>query len=266
MKPTHTKIACLLACVWLAACASTAEPDPTAGWSAERLYAEAKDELDAGRYDSAVGYLQKLEARYPFGKLAQQAQIDTAFAHYRDGERGLALAAIDRFLKLHPNHEALDYVYYLKGLANFYQQSGMLQRIGGRDLSEQDLAAARESFDSFRTVVTRFPDSKYVSDSKQRMQYLVNAMAAGETSIARFYYQRGAYVAAANRAQEVVRQYQEVPAVEEALYILMRSYDKLGLDHLKDGAERVLQRNFPDSEIYERGLRAEGARWWQVWK
>lgn len=254
-----------LVLVGMTACAIPEAGDRTAGWSVERLYEEAKDEMDAGRYEEAVKLLQVLESRYPFGRYAQQAKIDIAWAHYRDNERGLALNAIDRFIKLHPNHPKLDYVHYLKGLVNFNRPRGLLARLGGQDLSERDQEAARESFDSFRTVITRFPNSKYVEDSQQRMQYLVNSLASNEVSVARFYYQRGAYVAAANRAQDVVRDYQHVPAVEEALFILAESYKNLGMDDLADGAQRVLKRNFPDSTLEASSIAPADRRWWQVW-
>lgn len=257
---------CALLTLVLAACSTTKEPDPTEGWTAEQLYAAARSDLDDGRYADAVKYLQKLEARYPFGKLAEQARLDTAWAHYKDNERGLSLAAIDRFLKMYPNHSDVDYVHYLKGLVNFNDRNRLLASLGAQNLSERDMQAARESFDSFRTVVTRFPESRYAADSRQRMRYLVNAMAAGEVSVARYYYHRGAFVAAANRAQAVVKQYSQVPAIEEALYILMASYKALGLDELSDGADRVLAQNFPDSTLREQGLVRDTARWWEVWR
>lgn len=250
----------------LAACAVPKEVDPTEGWSAEQLYSAAQDEIETGRYADAVEFLQKLQARYPFGLLAQQSQIDTAYAHYKDRERALSLISIDRFLKTYPDHPRLDYLYYLKGLVNFNDQNSFLSALGGQDLSERDLRAAREAFDSFRTVITRFPNSKYAPDSRLRMQYLVNSMAAGEVSVARFYLQRGAHIAAANRAQAVVKEYQNVPAVEEALAIMVRAYDALGLDELRDGAQRVLAKNFPDSTLASDGLLADQSKWWQVWR
>ncbi len=250
----------------LAACSTADPPDPTLGWTPERLYAEAKDELGSGNWDAAIKLLQKLEARYPFGLWAQQAQLDIAWAHFKDGERAQSLAAIDRFMKLHPNHPSLDYALYLKGLVNFNEQQGLLATLGSQDLSERDQAAARESFDAFRELATRFPESKYTPDATARMKYLVNAMASGQVHVARYYYRRGAYVAAANRAQEVVRQYQQAPAVEEALYILVRSYDKLGLPTMRDDAERVLRRNFPDSALLSQGLPEDDRRWWQIWR
>ncbi len=249
----------------MAACATT-EVDPTEGWSAEQLYAAAQDEIKTGRYADAVGYLQKLEARYPFGTLAQQAQIDTAYAHYKDDERALALLAIDRFIRMHPKHPKLDYLYYLRGLVNFNERNSILSFLGDQDLSERDLEAARESFDSFKTLINRYPESKYVSDARLRMQYLVNSMAAGQVTIAKFYFDRGAHVAAANRAQEVVREYQKAPAVEDALAIMVRSYEALGLTELRDGALAVLNLNFPDSDALERTMLRDDRRWWQVWR
>ena len=256
--------ACLLALA--AACGSGAGPDETLGWGPDKLYAEAKVEMGSGRWDAAIKLLEKLEARYPFGRWAQQAQIDTAYSQYKAGDRALALATLDRFVKLYPSHNALDYVYYLKGLINFNEQQGWLARFGGQDLSERDLEAARESFDSFKQVVALYPQSRYADDAEARMKFLVNAMAAGEVHIARFYYLRGAYVAAANRAQSAIRKYPQAPATEEALYLLMMSYDRLGLADQRSDAERVLKLNFPDSALLRRGVARDDRSWWQVWR
>lgn len=260
-------ITCLITVV-LVACGTPGEgPDATIGWPPERLYKEAQDDIDGGNWASAIRNLEKLESRYPFGRWAQQAQIDIAYAYYKENDRPMALASIDRFLKLYPNHAILDYALYLKGLINFNDQSGLLARLGGQDLSERDLRAARESFDSFKELVTRFPESRYAEDARARMRYLVNSMAAGEVHVARFYFRRGAYVAAANRAQSVVKLYQDAPAIEEALFILMQSYDQLGLKGPRDDAERVLKRTFPDSDFLARGIAEDdGRRWWQVWR
>lgn len=257
----------VVAALMLAACSTAEPPDATLGWSAEKLYADAKDELNSGRWALAIKALEKVESRYPFGRYAQQAQIDLAYAHYREGDRALALAATDRFLKLYPNHAALDYVYYLRGLINFNEQSGWLSNLGGQDLSERDLQAARDAFDAFKEVVSRFPDSKYAPDAEARMKYLVNAMASGEVHIARYYVRSGAYVASANRAQAAVRKYAQAPAIEEALYILRESYARLGMNDLRDDAERVMKLNFPNSRYLQGGGLAEGdRRWWQLWK
>jgi outer membrane protein assembly factor BamD len=260
--------AVLLLAVGLGGCGifSPEQADPTLRMTPEQLYAEARDEMSSGRYGEAIKLLAKLESRYPFGSWAQQAQMDTAFAHYREGSRAQALVAVERFIRLHPSSEYLDYAYYLKGLINFNDEQGLLARLGRQDLSERDQRATREAFEAFRQVVTRFPTSKYADDSLARMRYLVNAMASGDVHIARFYFLRGAYVAAASRAQEVIQQYQETPAVEEALFILMKSYERLGLDELRADAERLMRANFPKSEYYARGVPAENRRWWQVWR
>jgi len=259
--------------VWMAAlalmlggCGTDDQRDPTLGWSAEKLYAEAQDEMRSGRYGAAIKMLERLEARYPFGRWAQQAQIDIAYAQFKDNERALALASTDRFLKQFPAHPALDYVYYLRGLINFNEQQGWLASLGGQDLSERDLRAARDSFDAFREVVTRFPDSRYAADAEARMKYLVNAMASGEVHIARYYFTRGAWVAAINRAQGAIAQYPQAPAIEEALYITMQAYERLGLEDMRKDTERVMRANFPRSALLSGGLREVERRWWQVWK
>lgn len=260
-------LACVGAiCLALGACGTDEQRDPTLGWSAEKLYAEARDEMRSGRYGAAIKMLERLEARYPFGRWAQQAQIDIAYSHFKDNDRALALAATDRFLKQFPAHESLDYIYYLRGLINFNEQQGWLATLGRQDLSERDLRAARDSFDAFREVVTRFPDSKYAGDAEARMKYLVNAMASGEVHIARYYFTRGAYVAAINRAQAAVAEYPRAPAIEEALYIAMQAYDRLGMQDHRNDTERVLKANFPRSEFLARGFKADDRRWWQVWR
>jgi outer membrane protein assembly factor BamD len=256
-----------LFCALLGACAASDQPDPTIGWSADKLYRDAKDELTAGNWTAAIKSLEKLESRYPFGRWSQQAQLDMAYAYYKDGDRASALATLDRFLKLHPSHPQLDYVHYLRGLVNFNEQQGFLATLGGQDLSERDLRAARDAFDAFREVTTRFPDSRYAPDSRDRMRYLIDSMAAGEAHIARYYFKRSAYVAAANRAQNVVRQYPQTPAVEEALFIMIASYDRLGLTDLRDDAQRVFALNFPDSTLPVRGVAVSiNRRWWEFWR
>jgi len=241
-----------------------AEKDETAGWSANRLYAEAKEAMGEGAYDKAVKLFEKLEARYPYGRFAQQAQIETAYAYHKQGEKALAIAACDRFIRLHPNHPHVDYVYYLKGLVHFGEDLGLLGHISMQDLTERDPRAAQESFEAFRALVTRFPDSKYAPDAVQRMAYLVNALASLEVHVARYYMKRGAYVAAANRAQTAITTYPAAPANEEALFILVQAYDALGMNDLRDDAERVMKKNFPNSEFFKRGLGRQEP-WWKLW-
>ncbi len=238
--------------------------DETADWNAQRLYSEAKTAMEEGSYDQAIKFFEKLEARYPYGRFAQQAQIEVAYAHYKSGEPALAIAACDRFIRLHPSHPNVDYVYYLKGLATFNEDLGLLAGLSNQDLSERDPKGAQESFDTFRELVTRFPESRYAEDARQRMQYLVNALAAHEVHVARYYYRRGAYVAAINRAKAALTTYPQAPAIEEALFILVKSYDTLGMTDLRDDADRVLRKNFPDSVYYAGGPK-DDRPWWQLW-
>ncbi|AZG14686.1 MULTISPECIES: outer membrane protein assembly factor BamD [Cupriavidus] len=252
-------------CVMLSACGLLGDqPDETAGWSANKLYSEAKDALDGGDYTRAVKLYEKLEGRYPFGRFAQQAQIDTAYANYKDGETAAALAAVDRFIQLHPSHPNIDYAYYLKGLINFNDNLGWLGRFSGQDLSERDPKAARAAYDAFQTLITRYPDSKYAPDATLRMQYIVNSLAQHEVHAARYYYRRGAYLAAVNRAQQALKDYDGAPANEEALYIMVRSYDALGMKDLRDDAARVMERNYPNSDFIKYGQRRKDKSWWEV--
>lgn len=240
------------------------EQDETKGWSAQKIYAEAKDNLNSGNYEQAIKYYQKLESRYPYGRFAQQAQIEIAYAYYKDSEPVQAVAAADRFIKLHPNHPNVDYVYYLKGLANFNDDLGWTGYVTGQDLSERDPKAAREAFDAFKELATRYPKSRYTPDAIARMNYLLNALASHEVHVARYYLRRGAYIAAANRAQFALKTYPQAPANEEGLVILVRAYDALGMNDLRNDAERVLNKNFPDS-VYLKGGPKSKATWWQFW-
>jgi len=238
--------------------------DPTSDWSAKRFYDEAKDEMTSGNYEQAIKYFETLESRYPYGVFSQQAQIESAYAYFKQGESASAVAAIDRFLKLHPNHPNNDYAYYLKGLVHFNEDLGLLGRITSQDFTERDSKAARDSFDAFKELVQRFPASKYTSDALARMKYLVNALASGEVHVARWYMRRGAYVAAANRAQFALQNYPESPATEEALFLMVKAYDALGMNKLRDDAERVMRKNFPKS-IYFAGGGTEKRPWWKFW-
>jgi outer membrane protein assembly factor BamD len=238
--------------------------DETKDWSASKLYSEARDEMAGGGYDKAIQYFEKLESRYPFGTYAQQAQMQIAYAHYRQGEQPEALAAVERFIKLHPNHPNVDYMYYLRGLINFNDKLSLFSFISRQDATERDPKAAREAFDSFKQLAERFPNSVYTPDAVARMKYLVNAMAQYEVHVANYYYRRGAYLAAANRAQFAVKEYREAPAVEEALFVMVRAYDALNLPDLRDDAERVLKKNFPNS-VFFRGGPVKDSPWWKLW-
>lgn len=238
--------------------------DETAKWSAEKLYSSAKESISEGGYDLGIKYFEKLESRFPYGKYAQQAQLEVAYAYYKKEETASAIAACDRFIRLHPNHPNVDYAYYLKGLANFNEDLGLFGRISDQDLTERDPGAAAESFEAFKQLVTLFPNSRYTPDATLRMNYLVNALASHEVHVARYYMKRGAYVAAINRAQASIKTYPNAPANEEALFIMVKAYDLLNINDLRDDAERVMRKNFPKSVYYERGLNRTEP-WWKLW-
>ena len=244
---------------------STTKDDPTANWTPDRIYTEARDEVQAGAFDKAVPLFEKLEGRAAGTPLAQQAQIEKAYAQYKAGEKEQAHATLDRFIRLHPASPALDYALYLKGLVNFNDNLGIFAWLSRQDLSERDQKAARESYESFNELVTRFPQSRYAPDARQRMTYIVNSLAQYEVHVARYYYKRGAYVAAIARAQTALADYQGVPASKEALDILINSYDKLGMNDLRDDATRVRDSNFVNAtDAADPSLNAK-APWWKFW-
>ena len=249
----------------LTGCAGLSSEDETVGWSAQRLYSEAKDAMGSKEWQKAIKYLEKLEARYPYGRYAQQAQLEVAYAYWKDAERASAIAAAERFIKLYPNHPGVDYAWYLKGLINFNQLEGALSWLTTPDMSDRDPKASRDAFLAFKEVATRFPDSRYAADAGARMRYLVNALANNEVHVARYYMKRGAYVAAANRAQYAIEHFPQAPTIEEAMVILMQAYDQLGLTDLRDSTQRVLLTNFPNSPYMKPGGVKKSVPWWRLW-
>lgn len=220
--------------------------DETKDWSAQRLYSEAKDAMNDADWEKAIDLFEKLEARYPFGRYAQQALLESAYAYYKFDEPESATAAVDRFLKTYPRHPHTDYAYYLRGLVNFHRGDTLVDRFLPRDPAERDAGAARQAFFDFGELVKQFPDSRYAQDAGQRMVFLRGNLARYEMHVADYYMRRGAYVAAANRAKQVIESYQGTPAVPEALEVLVRAYRRLGLEDLAADAERVLQLNYPE--------------------
>ncbi len=220
--------------------------DETVNWSAERLYNEAKAALDSGYWSEAVDLYEKLEARYPFGVYGQQSVLDLAYAYYKNDEPEAAIAACDRFIKLYPQNTHVDYAYYLKGLANFNKGKGLIDRIAQVDTSQRDPGAAMQSFQDFSELVKRYPESQYAPDSRKRMVYLRNILAEHEIHVAHYYMRRSAYLAAINRARQVVEQYQRTPSVPDALSIMAKAYKILGMDDLSRDSLRVLELNYPN--------------------
>ncbi|MCC7413520.1 MAG: outer membrane protein assembly factor BamD [Gammaproteobacteria bacterium] len=237
----------LIACVLLASCGYfTDKPDETKTMTAEQLYKAARDRMDSGYYDGAIEYYEKLQARFPFGPFAQQAQLELAYSYYKSEQPASAIAACERFIKLYPTHPNMDYAYFLKGLSNFNQGKGLTQRYLPTDPSQRDPGAALRSFDDFSELIKRFPDSRYVNDAQQRMVYLRNILAQHEVNVAQYYIRRGAYVAAANRARYVVENYQQTPSMPDALLVMARAYRVLQMDDLADDTIRVIELNYPN--------------------
>lgn len=254
--------AALVIVAMLAGCGLLPEAkDETGNWSVERIYQTGRESSGEGNYLRAIKMFETLESRYPYGPYAQQALIQLAYANYKMGEMSGAVSAADRFIKQYPNHANVDYAYYLKGLANFNEDFGFLTFLANQDLSERDPKTLKESYTAFRDLVTKFPESRYAGDANARMKFLVNALAGGEVHVARYYYNRGAYVAAASRAQSAMLTYPTAPVVEEALGIMVSSYDRLNLAELRDDAKRVLAKNFPNSTY----LTPQTRSWWKIW-
>jgi len=244
----------------LGACSTTSE-DKTTGLSPDKLYGEARDLMDSGQWDKAIPYLEKLESRAAGTPLAQQAQLDKAYAQFKAGDKAQANATLDRFMRLHPASPALDYALYLKGLSNFNENLGIFGAYTGQDMAERDQKAAKESFESFKELSSRFPRSRYTPDALLRMRYTVQMLAKNEVYVAKYYFKRGAYVAALNRAQTAVADYRDVPAVEEALYLIYKSYDALAMTQLSQDAKRVLEASYPNSEFLSLGGKQDAQSW-----
>jgi outer membrane protein assembly factor BamD len=236
--------------------------DETTNLNAEQLYKLAHDALTEGNYTRAIKLFETLEARFPYGRHAQQAILELAYANYRAGETAAAIAACDRFIRTFPNNVNVDYAYYLKGLVNFREDQGILGYVYELDLAEREPKGMKESFAAFKELVAKFPESRYAQDATDRMLYLTNALGKYEVNVARYYYNRGAYVAAINRAQAAIVGYPQTQSNEAALDVLAKSYDKLGLTQLRDDSLAVLKRTFPESPYL---AAAPPKPWWKFW-
>ncbi len=252
----------------LAACSTTPQKDDKTA-TADELYAQAKEAMDDHAYERAIKRLETLQSRYPYGRHAQQAQMEVAYAYYKQGEAAPALAALDRFVKQYPNSEHLDYVYYLKGLINFNENiNSLLGTFFKQDPSERDPAALRDSFDAFKELVTRFPDSKYTPDARLRMQYLLITLAKSDIHVASYYLRRGAYVASLNRAQSVLVNYPNTPQTRDALQIMVQAYTELGLTDLSRDTQRILESNVAKDGIKpsQSYFQEHETPWWKFWE
>jgi outer membrane protein assembly factor BamD len=239
--------------------------DPKKEWTAEQYYQAAKEELDNRNWEPAAKLYEQLESKFPYGRFAQQAQLEGAYAYYKQGDTAQAIAAVEKFIKLHPNHSSVDYALYLKALSNFKEDLGPFARLVKQDLADRDPKAARESFEGFKELVTRFPESRYADDSRERMAYLIEALARHELNVAKYYLSRGAYLAAANRAQDAITRFPHSPVHREALDIMVEAYDRMGMTELRDDTRRVLAKNFPGDPMGQAG-RNRTTSWWKFWQ
>lgn len=228
-----------------AACSSSDTVDENL--SETELYQQAQDDLDNSSYANAVSKLKALESRFPFGRYAEQAQLNLIYAYYKSIEPEAAKSAAERFIRLHPQDPNVDYAYYLKGLTSFEQDRGIMARFLPLDLTKRDPGAARDSFNEFAQLTSRFPNSRYSPDAKERMIYLRNLLAAYEIHVGHYYIRRQAYVAAADRGRYVIENFQETPAVADGLALLVEAYQRLGMTDLAATNLEVLKLNHPDS-------------------
>lgn len=209
------------------------------------LYERAQSQLSNSRWEQAIRYLQLLEEHFPFGRYAEQAQLELIYAYHRSGDPDLASASADRFIRLHPQHRNVDYAYYMKGLSAYSKDENFLARIMPIDQTQRDPGAARESLAHFNLLLTRYPDSPYAADAKKRMIYLRNRLARYEIHVANYYFKRGAYLAATNRGEYVLQNFQETPAVPDALAVVAQGYHLLDMPELSRNAQEVLRLNYP---------------------
>lgn len=240
-------LACLLLALLLSACAGNEEDSEFSADSGEQqIYDEAQRYLNARNFDLAIRALQALESRYPFGRYAEQAQLELIYAHYGAYSPEAAIEAADRFIRLHPQHPSVDYAYYMKGLSTATASQDFLSRFTPTDKTLRDTSFAKEAFAEFSQLVTRFPDSPYAADAKARMVYLRNLLARNEIHVANYYFRRGAYLAAVNRGRYVVENFQRSPAVSDGLAVMAQGYLLLEMDELAQDAIDTLVLNYPD--------------------
>ena len=233
----------------MSGCASLDE-DETKNWTPQRFYVEAREAMDAGQYDSAIKNYETLEARFPYGRYAEQAQLEVAYAYFKHEEPELAIAAAERFIRLHPTHPHVAYAYYFKGIIYFNEKRSFFSTLlsSSTDASHRNPKAIRSAFNSFKEVVERFPDSRYAADAQRRLAYLFDAQARYEINVAKFYFKKEAYVATVNRTKTVLNKYRRSPVVEDALGLQLMSYQKMGLSELENDTLRIIQKNFPNSK------------------
>lgn len=263
-----TRFFLLLLVLSINACAIFGDPSPldeTKGWSEQKLYATGQEKMQDKNYDKAIEYFKKLDTRYPHGVYATQAQLEIAYAYYKKSEPVLCVSTMDRFIKMHPNHPSIDYAYYIKGLAVFNER-GFMEKLTKQEINDRDPKSLRVSFNAFKELTERYPNSRYYKDATQRMVYLVNTLAQHEMHVARYYMQRKAYVAALNRTKYVLETYPNSSAIEDALVTMVSAYDEMDMQDLKADTLRVLKTNYPENPLITGKIVQEEKAWWKFWE
>ncbi len=239
------------AMISVAGCSSSDDAEEKAALAnmgAQQMYERAKDSMAAGNFTAAANTLSALDSRYPFGPLSHQVQLDLIYSYYKSGKIDETVATIDRFIRLNPNHSDVDYAFYMRGLVNMEADTNLFQELMNIDRADRDPAKSRQAFEDFRRLIQQYPDSKYAADAQKRMVFIKNRLARYEIAIARFYMRREAFVAAANRGRYVIEHYPDSDQLQQALEIMVSSYEQLGLTELRDNAMKTLKLNYPDSE------------------
>nr|WP_010132128.1 outer membrane protein assembly factor BamD [Microbulbifer agarilyticus] len=242
-----------LLAVLVASCASTDEEEeglPSGNRTEQAFYEAAQRQLRSSQWEMAIKNLRALEDNFPFGNYAEQAQLELIYAYYRDYQNDAAISAADRFIRLHPQHRNVDYAYYMKGLASFTEGSGLFERFLPTDMTRRDPGSARESFAYFAQLMARYPESRYAPDAQKRMIHLRNLLARYEIHVANYYFKRGAYLASANRGRFVVENFQQTPAVPDALAVMVQAYRLLEMPQLESTSLAVLRDNYPDHPAF----------------
>jgi outer membrane protein assembly factor BamD len=264
--PQHfltTVAAAFMLAVFLVGCSSVGTREETANWPAEKMYQTAHDAMEDGNYTRALELYQLLEARYPYGRFAQQAILEEAYTNYRTNETAAAIVDCDRFIRLYPNHPNVDYAYYLKGLVYFREDQGISGYLHENDMSQHDPSQLTAAFAAFSDLAQRYPDSIYAKDARARMLYLSDAMGMYQVHVAMYYYNRGAYLSAVNRAKRALTEHPRTPSNEQALSIMVFGYEKLGLKDLSNDAKRVLETSYPKSKYLTR--LPDTTPWYHFW-
>lgn len=235
---------------FLTACSTTTDPSEAyKGESPQEIYQRGKTALQDKSYNEAVKRFEALDVQYPFGSNTESAQLYLIYAYYMKEDYTLSVSAADRFIRLHPTNPHVDYAYYMRGVSDFYQNMGVLEKIFSIDLATRDLTQIQKSYNDFNELVTNFPNSRYVPAAHRYMIYLRNMLAAHELNVAKYYYNRGAYVAAANRASGMVAHFQGAPAVVDGLVLMAKSYHKLGMTRMEQDTLAVLRYNYPNVAV-----------------